>query len=104
MTGPLPTSAASMAGSLPSMPSAQMPTPRVPADAANCALSESDVASSNQVWCHCLPTLYEMKAVCDARLQYTDFPAVAIAPSGTGVAGPVAEAVALGPLVVQLYP
>jgi hypothetical protein len=49
-----------------------------------------------------LPDLKEIQAVPDVLFQYTDFPAVTIWESGTGVAGPVADADALGPVVVQL--
>ena len=47
--GALPCSAACMAGALPSMPSAQMPSPAMWYVFASCALSANDVGLSKNV-------------------------------------------------------
>ena len=54
--GALPSRAASMAGSLPSIPRAQIPTPAMWKKFANCALRAIDVGSSKNVVCHWVPT------------------------------------------------
>lgn len=61
--GENPRSAASMLGSFPSMPSAQMPTPAKLLEVAICAASYREVGSSKKVSCHWLPTWYDVQAV-----------------------------------------
>ncbi len=63
ITGEFPTRAESNPGSFPSIPSDQIPTPRVPKLLASCDLMASEVGSSNHVWCHWLPTLNANHAV-----------------------------------------
>ena len=55
-TGAFPSRAAIMAGSLPSIPRAQMPTPAMWKKEASCAFSAIDVGSSKYVVCHWVPT------------------------------------------------
>ncbi len=58
-----------MAGALPSMPIAQMPSPAMWYVSASCALSANDVGLSKNVWCHCDPTWYEVQGVWVAGSQ-----------------------------------
>jgi hypothetical protein len=54
--GEFPNRAASMAGSFPSMPSAQIPTPRMWKALASSAFMAIEVGSSKYVSCHWEPT------------------------------------------------
>jgi hypothetical protein len=71
ITCELPTRAESSAGSFPSIPSDQIPTPRTPKLFASWDLTSSEVGSSNQVWCHWLPVLNANHAVLVLLFQYT---------------------------------